>query len=63
MRDRIYRLAELVAWPAAVWGGIELVLRGITGYRVGATETALITACAILTIWLARTRCRMLAAG
>jgi hypothetical protein len=62
LRDRTYRLIEIVAWPAAVWGGIELLLRAGTGYPAGATDTVVITACASLTVFLARTRRRMLAA-
>jgi hypothetical protein len=60
LRDRVYGLVEIVSWPAAAWGGIELLLRAETGYAAGATDTALITACAILTICFARTRRRML---
>ncbi len=63
MRDRSYWLAELVAWPAAVWGGIELLLRLAAGYPAGAPQAALVTACAVLTIYLARTRRGMLAAS
>ena len=62
MRDRTYRLIEIVAWPAAVWGGTELFLRAGIGYSAGASDTALVMACASLTIFLARTRRRMLAA-
>lgn len=62
MRDRTYRLIEIIAWPAAVWGGVELLLRAMSGYSVGASDTAVVMACASLTIFLARTRRRMLAA-
>ncbi len=62
MRDRSYWLAELVAWPAAMWGGIEFLLRLAAGYPAGAPGAGLITACAILTIYLARTRRGMLTA-
>jgi hypothetical protein len=62
LRDRTYRLIEIVSWPAAAWGSVELLLRAMSGYPAGDTDTALITACAVLTIFLARTRRRMLAA-
>ena len=62
MRDRTYRLIEIVAWPAAAWGVVELLLRAMSGYSAGASDTALVMACASLSIFLARTRRRMLTA-
>lgn len=56
MRPQAYRLFEIVAWPAAVWCGVELLLRGATGDFSGAAATALTGAMAGLTIAACRWR-------
>lgn len=60
MRPRAYFLFELVAWPAAVWCGAELVLRTATGEASGIGGTGLTGMCAALTIGAARWRSRQL---
>lgn len=61
MRARAYFLFELVAWPAAVWCGAELVLRAATGETGGIGGAGLTGMCAALTIVAARWRSRELA--
>ncbi len=56
MRDAGYRLFEIVAWPAACWGAVELALRAGTGHGNGAGATVIITLMATLTIVVARQR-------
>ena len=60
MRARAYFLFELVAWPAAVWCGAELVLRAATGETGGIRGAGLTGMCAALTIVAARWRSRQL---
>ncbi|HML98048.1 MAG TPA: hypothetical protein PKD75_06170 [Tepidiformaceae bacterium] len=62
MRPRAYFLFELVAWPAALWCGTELVLRVATGDTGGLGSAGLTGACAALTIVAARWRSRQLTA-
>ncbi len=50
MRAHAYSLFALVAWPAAVWGAIETVLRLASGYGDGLAESVALTACAAATI-------------
>ncbi|MEO8538792.1 MAG: hypothetical protein ABI577_03560 [bacterium] len=61
MRIQAYRLFEIVAWPAAVWCGIELALRVSTASFEGISMTAITGACALLTIAGTRIRTRQLA--
>ncbi len=60
MRIQAYRLFEIVAWPAAVWCAIELLLRGMTGETADMSMTAITGACAALTIVACRARNRSL---
>ncbi len=60
MRLRAYFLFELVAWPAALWSGTEVVLRVATGATGGLGSAGLTGACAALTIAAARWRSRQL---
>ena len=46
MRTQAYSLFALVAWPAVAWGAIETVLRLVSGYGHGLTESMALTACA-----------------
>ena len=62
MRMQAYRLFEIVAWPAAAWCAIELVLRGATGSFEGMTWTALTGGMAALTIVACRIRSAQLVA-
>jgi hypothetical protein len=61
LRPRAYFLFELVAWPALVWCGAELVLRLAAGATGGMGSTGLTATCAALTIGAARWRSRQLA--
>ncbi len=63
MRIEAYRLFEIVAWPAAAWCAIELLLRGATGEAAGMSMTAITGACAALTIVACRARNRSLEAA
>lgn len=56
MRDRLYWLAALLAWPAAVWCAAELSLRGISGYSQGWLDVSVTFACATGTIVAVRLR-------
>jgi len=58
-----YRLASVVSWPAAVWGCMELAIRGVTGYGEGWAETLLITICAFVTIFVSAIRGRTFSTG
>ena len=61
MRDNAYWLFALVAWPAAAWGVIELVLRVAAGSTEGMLDTAAMTTCAFGTIAATTMRRRALA--
>lgn len=61
MRARGYELFALVAWPAAIWGVVELGLRAASGSLAGVFDTAALTVCAFGTIAAARWRRRALA--
>lgn len=61
MRTRAYFLFELVAWPAAVWCGVELVLRAATGATAGIGSVGLTGGCAVLTVFACRVRTMQLA--
>jgi hypothetical protein len=61
MRATAYSLFELVAWPAAAWCALEVVLRGSTGGFDGMAMTSVTGACAALTIVASRWRARQLA--
>lgn len=50
MRDRLYWLAALLAWPAAVWCAAELGLRGMSGYSEGWLDVSVTFASATGTI-------------
>lgn len=63
MRSRAYWLFELVAWPAAVWGAIELALRLATKTYDGLPMAAATASLAALTIVAARWRSAALAQG
>ena len=54
MRERAYWLFALVAWPAAVWGCIEVALRLAIRDMDGLPGVAVMTCCAIGTILLSR---------
>jgi hypothetical protein len=56
MRRRAYWVFALVAWPAAVWGCIEVVLRLATGETGGLWAVSVLTVCALGTILGARWR-------
>lgn len=53
-----YRAFEVVAWPAAGWGGVECLLRASIGPRDGLAGAALLAACAGGTIVFCRLRLR-----
>lgn len=53
-----YWLFALVAWPAAVWGVVELGLRAVSGDGDGAGWSVLLTGAAIATIALSGWRRR-----
>ncbi len=61
MRTRAYFLFELVAWPAAAWCAVELLLRVATGATAGMGDTGLTGVSAALTIVAVRWRSRQLA--
>jgi hypothetical protein len=61
MRTHAYFLFELVAWPAAVWCAVEVLLRAVTGATAGMGSTGLTGVCAVLTIVAVRWRSRQLA--
>jgi hypothetical protein len=61
MRERAYWVFALVAWPAAVWGCIEVVLRLATRDVNGLPPVLLLTFCAAATIVTSRWRQRSLA--
>jgi len=61
MRDQVYRLFEIVAWPAACWGAVELALRAGAGFGAGANTTLITTVMAAVTIVASRQRRRALA--
>jgi len=48
------RLAEIVAWPAAVWYPVEAALRGATGDSRGAAWALLLGALAFAMVAAAR---------
>lgn len=50
MRGQAYWLFALVAWPAAVWGVVELGLRTVSGYGDGLGWSLVITLAAVGTI-------------
>ncbi len=50
MRDRVYWLFALVAWPAALWGVIEFGLRVLSGYGEGTGANLMLTMAAGATI-------------
>lgn len=50
MRGQAYWLFALVAWPAAVWGVVELGLRALSGYGNGLGWSLVITLAAVGTI-------------
>ncbi len=56
MRDRAYWLFALLAWPAAAWGTIEIVLRLATDETSGLSDALMITSAAAVTIALSRWR-------
>ncbi|MGE3074002.1 MAG: hypothetical protein AB7N24_12155 [Dehalococcoidia bacterium] len=56
MRPGTYHLFEIVAWPAAAWCGLELVLRTATGTFDGIAATATTGIFAGLTIVACRLR-------
>lgn len=56
MRVRAYSVFEIVAWPAAVWCGIEVALRTATGTFDGIAMTAALGSLAALTIVACRMR-------
>lgn len=58
MRDRAYWLFALVAWPAAVWGVVELGLRALSGYGDGIGWSLLVTSAAVGTILVSGRRRR-----
>lgn len=58
MRAGAYFLFEIVAWPAAIWCGMELVLRVAMGETAGIDSAGLTGACAALTIVSVRWRSR-----
>ena len=62
MRVGAYLVFEIVAWPAAAWCALELVLRIAANDFAGISATILTAACAILTIAGSRLRTRQLAA-
>jgi len=63
VRDRAYWLFALVAWPAAVWGVVELGLRAMSGYGDGIGESLLLTVAAAGTILVTGWRRRELSAA
>ena len=50
MRDGVYGLVAVVAWPALVWCIVEAGLRVVSGYSAGASQLALTGGCALTTI-------------
>jgi hypothetical protein len=60
MRTRAYFLFELVAWPAAVWSAVELLLRATTGASSGIGSASLTGGCAVLTVFACRVRAMQL---
>jgi len=60
MRANAYHLFEIVAWPAVVWCGIELLLRSATSNFDGAATTAATGALAGLTVASCRIRANSL---
>ena len=50
MRAQAYWFFALVAWPAAVWGVVEIVLRVAAGEMGGIGDTVLLTTAAVATI-------------
>jgi hypothetical protein len=50
VRGQAYWLFALVAWPAAVWGAIETILRVAASYGDGIGGSLALTACAAATI-------------
>lgn len=63
MKVQVYRLFEIVAWPAAAWCAFELLLRTATGDLAGAGPTALTGCMAAITIVLCRWRTALPAAA
>jgi hypothetical protein len=61
LRPRAYWLFALVAWPAAIWGCFEAVVRVATGDLDGLPAVILLTLCAAATIVVSRWRQRSLA--
>lgn len=62
MRLGAYHLFEIVAWPAAVWCAVELVLRGASGGHAGMAMPTITGLCAGFTIVACRLRSAQLAA-
>lgn len=55
--ERVYRVAEVIAWPAATWFAAEIALRRATGIA-GTTDAALLFGCAAATVAACRLRLR-----
>lgn len=62
MRHGAYHLFELVAWPAAVWSGVEVLLRVASGAFDGLTQAGFLGAMAGCTIAACRWRSHQLSA-
>lgn len=60
MRTQTYRLFELVAWPAAAWCGVEMMLRAASTNFDGFAMTAATGALAALTVAACRWRAKEL---
>ena len=62
MRLGAYSLFEIVAWPAAAWCAVELMLRVASRSFDGLPAAALTGGLAVLTVAACRARARHLAA-
>lgn len=56
MRTEVYRVFEIVAWPALVWCALELGLRGAVRDFDGAAATTFLGVLASLTVLGCRLR-------
>ena len=56
MKREAYRVFEIVAWPAAAWCGLEIVLRTASGTHDGTAATVVLGAMAAATIAACRIR-------
>jgi hypothetical protein len=56
VRDRAYWLFALVAWPASVWGCIEIAMRLATRQTNGLADALMVTSAAAVPIALSRWR-------